>query len=228
MVVGISLAMAAHMLVGSVVVGSGAAALLCGKGTRFHQLAGRMFAGSILLMGPIVAAGAWMSPGSISPLGILFMLFIIYLVASAWSTIHRSAPGIRLLDMLAPAVALCISIACLVVGYDAINNPGPAQDAPPTEAYFFFALFAFVAMLLDLNNVKRGGVRGKHRIIRHVWRMSCALFFATSSLFTGPGAIMFPESVRGNPLMLIPQTLVVFIAIVWLYRSLFSKQHRYQ
>ncbi len=216
--------MAAHMLTGSVVVFSGVAALLLSKGSLQHKLAGRLFVGSIVLMGPLVAAGAWFSPGSISSLGILFVFFIIYLVVSAWSTIHRSEPRIGSLDILAPVVALCISIACLIMGYDAVSNPSAAEDLPPKEAYFFFSALAFIAMLLDANNLKRGGVRGKHRIVRHAWRMSCALFFATSSLFTGPGSIVFPESVRGNPLLSIPQTLIVIIAIFWIYRLLFSKQ----
>jgi hypothetical protein len=220
----ISLLMAMHMLTGSVVVLSGAMALLLSKGSSQHKMAGRLFVGSIILMGPVVAAEAWLLPGRISSLGILFVFFIIYLVVSAWLTIHRSEPGIGPLDILAPVFALCISIAGLIMGYDAVSNPSEAEALPPNEAYFFFSALAFVAMLLDANNLKSGGVRGKHRIVRHVWRMSCALFFTTSSLFTGPGSIVFPESVRGNPLLSIPQMLVVIIAIFWIYRLLFSKQ----
>jgi len=220
----ILLLMAVHMLTGSAVVFSGAMALLLSKGSAQHKLAGRLFVGSIVLMGPVVAAGAWFSPGSISSLGILFVFFMIYLVVSAWSTIHRSEPRIGPLDILAPVVALCISIAGLIMGYDAFSNPSGAEGLLQNEAYFFFSALAFIAMLLDANNLKSGGVRGTHRIARHVWRMSCALFFATSSLFTGPGSIVFPESVRGNPLLSIPQMLVVIIFIFWIYRLFFSKQ----
>ena len=221
---GISLLMAMHMLTGSVVVLSGAMAFLLSKGSSQHKLAGRLFVGSIVLMGPIVATQAWLSPSSISSLGILFVFFIIYLVVSAWLTIRRSEPRIGSLDMLTPVFALCISIAGLILGYDAVSNPSAAEGLPPNEAYFFFSALAFVAMLLDIHHLKRGGVHGKHRIVRHVWRMSCALFFATSSLFTGPGAIVFPESVRGNPLLSIPEMLVVITSIFWIYRLLFSKQ----
>ena len=212
------------MLTGSAVVFSGAMALVQRKGSLQHKLLGRFFVGSMVLMGPVVAAGAWFSPGSISSLGILFVLFIIYLVVSAWSTIHRSEPRIGPLEILAPVVGLCISIAGLIMGYDAISSPSGEEGLPPNEAYFFFSALAFIATLLDAKNLKSGGVRGKHRIIRHVWRMSCALFFAISSLFTGPGSIVFPESVRGNPLLSIPQLLVVILAIFWISRLLFSKQ----
>lgn len=219
-----SFLMAVHMLTGSAVVVAGAMALLLRKGSAQHKLAGQLFAGSSVLMGPVVAAGAWFSPGSISSLGILFVFFMIYLVVSAWSTIHRSEPGIGPLDILAPLAALSISIAGLILGYGAVSKPGMAEGLPPNEAYFFFSALAFIAMLLDVNNLRVGGVRGRHRIVRHVWRMGCAVFFATSSLFTGPGSVVFPESVRGNPLLLIPQLLVVFVCMFWIYRLLFLKQ----
>ncbi len=220
----ISFIVVVHMLTGSAVVLSGAMALLLTKGSSQHKVAGRLFVGSMVLMGPVVAAGAWLSPGSISSLGMLFVFFIVYLVVSGWSTIHRSEPGIGLLDLLAPVAALCIYVAGLMMGYSGLGNASGEEGLPPNEAYFFFSALAFLAMVFDVHNILIGGVRGKHRIIRHVWRMNCGLFFATSSLFTGPGSIVFPESVRADPLLSVPQILVVIIAIFWICRLLFSKQ----
>lgn len=220
----ISFIVVVHMLAGSAVVLSGAMALLLRKGSSQHKFTGRLFVGSMVLMGPIVVAGAWFSPGSVSSLGLLFVFFIIYLVGSAWITISRTEPGIGLLDKLSPAVALCVSAAGLMMGFDAVSNASDKQALQPNEAYFFFSALAFVAMVLDINHLRSGGVRGKHRIVRHVWRMSCGLFFATSSLFTGPGSVVFPESVRANPLLSIPQVLVIIISIFWIYNLLFLKQ----
>lgn len=222
-----SVVMVVHALTGTAIVCSGAMAFLLSKGSSQHKLAGRLFVGLMLLMGPVVAAGAWLFPGSISPLGMLFMCFIIYLVVSAWSTIRRSERHLAPLDFVAPVVALCISIACLIMGFDAYGNPSVGENIPPKEAYFFFAVLAFIAMLLDANNLRVGGVRGKHRIIRHVWRMSCAMFFATSSFFTGPGSIVFPESVRGNPFLSIPEFLVAILTVFWVYRLLFPKRRSF-
>ncbi|MFT6308428.1 MAG: hypothetical protein ACI9JP_003717 [Granulosicoccus sp.] len=215
--------MVVHALVGSAVVCSGAMALLLSKGSSKHKLVGRIFVGSMLLMGPIVVAGACFAPGSISSLGILFVFFMIYLVVSAWSTIRQCERLLSPFDIAAPVVALCISITGLILGLDALNNPTIVQDAPPKEGYFFFAALASIAMLFDVNNIRVGGVHGKHRIARHVWRMCCALFFATSTLFTGPGSVVFPESVRANPVLSIPQFLVVILAVFWIYQLLFSK-----
>ncbi len=112
------------------------------------------------------------------------------------------------------------------MGLNMSDNPLDTAQGPQKEACYFFAALASVAMLLDINNLRTGGVRGKHRITRHVWRMSCAMFFATSTLFTGPGAVVLPESIRGNPLLLIPQLLVVIVALFWIGRLLFFGERR--
>jgi uncharacterized membrane protein len=134
-----SFVMAVHVLTGTAIVCSGATALLLSKGSSQHKLAGRLFVGLELLMGLVVAAGAWSAPGSISPLGMLFVCFIIYLVVSAWSTIRRSERLLAPLDIVAPVVALCISITGLLMGFDAYGNQSVGEDIPPKEAYFFFA-----------------------------------------------------------------------------------------
>lgn len=218
--------MVAHAVIGATVVSSGALAILSRKGSTVHSLAGHGFVGALLLMGPVVAAGGWLSPGSISPLGILFTAFMTYLALSAWSTIHQPEARLTPLDFAAPLLALCLSVAGLMLGFDAFGSPGGLENTAPKEACFFFSALACVAMLLDINHLRVGGVRGKHRIIRHVWRMGCALFFATSTLFTGPGAIVLPEPVRGHLLLNIPQLLVVVLTLYWLYRLHFVAGRR--
>jgi len=219
-----SIVWGAHALVGSAVVSSGTMALWLSKGSPEHKLAGRFFVGSMLLMALVVGFAERFSASNISPLGMIFVCFILYLVLSAHSTVCRPEGLISPLDIAAPVVALCISISAVIIGLDAISKTVVGENDPPQAAYFFFAALAFLSMILDANNLRLGGVRGKHRIVRHVWRMSCALFFATSSLFTGPGSIVLPEPTRGNILWSIPQTLVLVIAVFWIVRLLFSKR----
>jgi hypothetical protein len=221
----ISLLMLWHMLIGSAVVCSGLLALLLEKGSVLHRLAGRVFVVSMLLMGPIIAATAWFSPENISSLGILFVFFILYLVVSGWPTTQLSKRNFVVLNITTSLVALCIFVAGLVMGFDKLNNPIVGENVPPDTAYFFFAAIAFIAMLLDIHNLRKGGVVGKHKLVRHVWRMNCALFFATSTLFTGPGSVVFPESIRGNPLLSVPQFIVLIMALFWIYRLFFSKKY---
>lgn len=213
--------MSAHTLTGIAVVMSGAIALLTKKGSTVHKLAGNFYVGLMLLMGLIVALGAWTLPGTISSLGVIFVFFMNYLLLTSLSTIRRSENILGRWDYLAPAASLLICCTGVLLGIEALNNPGRGEHAPPVAAYFFFATLALLTMCLDVNNLRIGGVRGKHRILRHLWRMTCALFFATSSLFTGPGTIIFPEAVRGSVVFSIPQILVVLVALFWICKTLF-------
>lgn len=213
-----------HMMTGAMVVVSGTIALFLKKGSLLHKLAGRLFVCSMISMLPIVALSASVKPENISSLGFLFVFFITYLVVSAWVTIHRSKLEIGLMDVLAPIFAFHICVAGLFMGVKALFETSGIASETPTEAFFFFSAFAAFAMALDLNNLRMNGVRGKHRIIRHVWRMCCGLFFAVSSLFTGPGSVVFPESIRTNPLLSVPEIVVVLISVFWVCRLFFIKQ----
>jgi hypothetical protein len=51
--------------------------------------------------------------------------------------------------------------------------------------------------------IRRGGITGRARTARHVWRMSLACFVATGSFFLGQQKVM-PAEMRGNPLLFIP------------------------
>ena len=159
-ILNISMLMIAHALTGSVTVGSGAAALSLRKGSIAHRIAGRVFVGSMLSMGPVVATGAWLMPGSISSTGILFSVLMIYLVVSAWTTIRDSEHLLSSLDVAAPLLALCIAVAGLSMGLNMSDNPLDTAQGPQKEACYFFAALASVAMLLDINNLRTCGVRG--------------------------------------------------------------------
>jgi len=78
--VSLSLVMIAHTSIGAAVVVLGMATLACRKGSISHKLAGKAYVGSMLLMGLVVLASLYLEPGTISALGVLFVLFINYLV----------------------------------------------------------------------------------------------------------------------------------------------------
>ncbi|MGQ7847361.1 hypothetical protein ACUNV4_22920 [Granulosicoccus sp. 3-233] len=219
-----SIVMQLHALTGSATVCSGAAALILRKGSRPHRTSGRIFTVSMLLMGLVVAASTWLLPGSVSATGLLFTAFMCYLVISAWSSVNHQANRLSVLDHAAPVVALSIAAAGFGLGLHTHSILADASQATQRQACIFFAILATLSMGLDLNNLRIGGVQDRHRIIRHVWRMHCALFFATSTLFTGPGSVLLPESLRGNPLLLIPQILVVCLALYWIFRLLFLRK----
>lgn len=213
---------AVHIVIGVVVILSGMIAVLVKKGSRQHKLAGQWFVGSQVIIGLVVLAQAWFTPERISSLGILFVFLIVYLVVSAWLTIHRPKANMSGVDIAMPFVALFIAVAGVVMGFDALHHPSTAKDAPPTEAYFFFSALAFMAMLLDIRHLHKRGLQGKQRIIRHVWRMGCALCFAVSAPFSQGGVVL--AWIKENPVLSVLQMLFVIVLIFWIYRLLFARR----
>jgi len=51
---------------------------------------------------------------------------------------------------------------------------------------FFLGFVVLLAAAGDLRMLMRGGVFGRQRILRHLWRMCFGLFIATGSFFLGP------------------------------------------
>ncbi len=216
--------MLVHSLVGTALFCVGFIALVSKKGSRLHRVAGSFFTLFMLIMGFIVLLSVWLEPATISNLGILFVVFICYLAITAWATVRPLASlASDKIKYVAPIVALCVFLMGLKMGIGELDRQIIDPALPPVGAYFFFSALAFIAMLLDINHLRVGGVKGKHKLARHLWRMTCAMFFATSTLFTGPGSVVFPESIRGHFALVVPQSLVILIALYWIYKLFASK-----
>ena len=73
--------------------------------------------------------------------------------------------------------------------------------------------------------ILRGGVFGKHRIARHLWRMCFALFVAAASVFLGQPQV-FPALMREGQVLFVPVVLVVAVLFYWLIRVLFTNWYK--
>jgi len=71
----------------------------------------------------------------------------------------------------------------------------------------------------------RGGISGRQRITRHLWRMCYALFIATGSFFLGQQQV-FPVFLRGSIFLTIPALLPLPLLIYWFLRVRFSKAYK--
>jgi hypothetical protein len=182
---------------------------------------------SLMMIFHIAAGTVSVCAGTIAlkPQMITFLagVFTCYLVATAWVAIRRTERKIGLFEFASPLVALTIGVAGVIFGLEALKSASGLKDGFPAEPYFFFAAIAMLAMALDVNLLFRHGLIGRHRIARHVWRMSFALYIAMGSLFTGPGAKAFPESIRESSLLAVPENLVAVLMLFWLARVLFTK-----
>ena len=228
-----------HISGGSVGLLSGAAALLVRKGGRLHRLAGKVFAGSMLTMAALgaIAAPLFMLALSagISPAGVpptfpewanTFMgIFTLYLVCTGWAGINLKDGALRRFEIGAFLVAACAAgISSMIGVHIARSATGMIDGLHYLVAYAFGVVFGLAA-IADLTVVLRGGVFGKQRIARHLWRMSTAMLIAVVSFLVGQAHI-FPAAVRASGVLYLPELSVLGLMIFWMLRVAFSSQFK--
>lgn len=211
-----------HIAAGSIALVAGAVALYSLKGAKLHRKSGMLFVLAMLVMSVTGAVMAALKPEAIS---VIAGSLTFYLVVTALLTIRRPAAGALYIDLGAMLVASTIGIAGIYFGFEALNSPSGTKDGFPAPPYFVFGAVALSAALLDLRMLPARGVRGPHRLARHLWRMCFALFLAAASFFLGQ-AQLFPEPIRILPLLAIPVFLVLLVMLYWLGRVLFTQRYR--
>jgi uncharacterized membrane protein len=199
---------------------SGAAALLFRKGGRLHRIAGNVFFVSMLTM---CAVGACVAPFLPQPQwsSVFVAVLTAYLVVTSWVTIRRKTGGVGPFELGAFLVASSVALACYTSGLMAAMRPTHPPTDAPSAAYFVFGSIAALAAALDLRLILRRGVFGVQRITRHIWRMCVALLIAAFSFFIGQQQV-FPASVRGSLLLVVPEIAVLGAMIFWLVRVRFN------
>jgi uncharacterized membrane protein len=204
-----------HIGGGTVGIGSGFAAMLLRKGARAHALAGQVFVVSMLIMAVI---GAVVSPLIPQRANVVPALLVLYLVVTGWRSARDRSGEAGAVEIGGLIFALCTVAAGLTYALDASLSPTGLLDAEPSSTYLAFTAFPVLAAALDVSVVLRGRRSRAHRIARHIWRMSFALFIAAGSLFLGQPKV-FPAALRGSPVMFIPELAILGLMLFWLVRS---------
>jgi uncharacterized membrane protein len=211
-----------HIWAGTIAILSGFAALFLKKGSRMHRVMGNVFFASMMAMGTTGAVRALILSQTSNVMG---GLFADYMTATAWLTVWRKENQTGRVEIAMAVLAIGLGIANLAIGWQAANTPNGFSMAFPAGPSFFFGTVALLAGFADIRTIVRGGVAGAQRILRHLWRMCFALFFATASLFLGQARV-FPEALRHSPLLYVPVLVVVAMAVFWVIRVRFGKAYR--
>ncbi len=204
-----------HIYSGLVGILSGFLALLFRKGARWHRKAGIAFTIAM----PVNAAGA-------AFLGYLHNdindvnsgILTIYLVLTGWMAAKRGDGEIGRFEIAAFLIAAAGITATSVVHIAAVKAGTAIGGGIP--GYIFIGVIALAA-LLDLKVILRGGISGRQRITRHLWRMHLGLFIAVGSFFLGQRQV-FPEPLRKIAIVSIPVILVTVSMIYWAVRVRFT------
>ena len=198
---------------------AGAAAMVVRKGARWHLLTGNVFVISML---SLTASGAVIGFARDQPLNGMMGVLTFYLVSTAWLTARRRDGNTRPIDWAVLMVPLAVGVGMMTYGLQAANSPTGAIGGFSAAGYFVFGSVALLLALGDIRMLLRGGVFGKQRVARHLFRMGLALFIAVASFFLGQQKVIPAE--LHNPLVLYgPVLLVVISTIYWTIRVLLSK-----
>lgn len=215
-----------HILGGVVALASGYLALFVRKGTPLHRRSGDAFVVSMMFMGGF---GAIVSLNIGQALNAAGGLAAFYLVLTGWLTMQRKGILVRRAESGAMIFALAVSIGLFALGWYRLNPAHvPSRMEGPKGCFAIATIFLLFAVA-DIRTLRRGGVTGAQRLVRHLWRMCIGLFVASGSFFLGRSsteplrsnglrAKLFTNAIQATHVTLIPVLIVIALMIYWIVR----------
>jgi hypothetical protein len=206
-----------HILGGTTGLLSGTLAIAVRKGSSLHRASGNVFTIAMLTL---ASSGLYLAILKSQHGNIIGSIITFYLIATAWLAGKRRGTG--RLDWAALVVGTSGAAAVITLGVQSLNHPD--KNAPAGMA-FFFGVVLLLAAAGDIRMLIGGGISGRQRITRHLWRMCFGLFIATGSFFLGQQQV-FPAFLRGSVFLTVLAVLPFPLMIYWLFRVRFSKAYK--
>jgi len=206
-------ALVLHIGGGAMGILSGFTAMFARKGGRLHRVSGTVFfvamltmAGIAAIVAPMLEDGRWTNTTA--------AVFTLYLIATAWAVVRRPPGEIGRFERVVVAMPLGIAAMGLaLVPYGAATGK---MDAFATV--YIFAAICALAAVSDLRMIRRGGVIGRDRTVRHLWRMGAALFVATGSFFFGQQD-RIPAAILATPIPTVLGVVPLVLMAFWWIRT---------
>lgn len=201
-----------HICGGIVGLLSGVAAVSLRKGSPRHRMAGNIFSISMLTMASTAALLGNVFGGAMT----------FYLVTTGWLTVRRPEGKTTIFDWGALLFGLAIGVPIMIDGLRKMSGSIPSKAGVPAGMILFLGSVALLAAAGDIRMLVRGGVFGKQRIARHLWRMCFGLFIATGSFLAQRRVLAF----LGGPKIMLLAPLPLIVMIFWLFRVRFTKAYK--
>lgn len=213
--------LAFHICAGTAGLLSGGAAMSFRKGSHRHRMAGNVFVISMLGLG---LSGAYMGFMKHQLLNGVMGILTSYLVATAWWTARRRDENMGLFDWVALLVPLSLTTVLVICGIAASHTPTGTKYGIAAGSFFVFGTLAGLYALGDVRMLVRGGISGTKRLVRHLGRMSFALFIASGSLFLARPHL-FPAVLLKAHIIFLLGILPLILMIFWLIRVRFKNTY---
>jgi uncharacterized membrane protein len=197
-----------HILGGILALAFGYAALFGTKGATFHRKSGIGFVVAMSVMSLTGALIATVKPDRGS---IIAGLLTFYFVVTGLLTV-KQVPGHRRIEMIAMVWGFVLGVFAIWAGWWLAQ-----RGRPETVPMFIFSAMSIGGAIGDWRMLRAGGLTGKPRLKRHLWRMCFAMWVAAASFFWGPPNRV-PEMIRIPALLPIPVLTPVVVMVYWLWR----------
>jgi len=197
-----------HILGGLFALDFGYVALFATKGATLHRKAGMGFVIAMIVMS---LTGALMGALKLNGGNILAGTLTFYFVLTGILTV-RPLPGARRIETVAMFAAGLFGVFAIYAGFW-LAGRGRPEAAP----MFLFSALTILAAIGDWKMLRAGGLTGKPRIKRHLWRLCFAMWVAAASFFWGPRGRV-PEIIYYPALLPIPVLTPIAAMLYWLWR----------
>jgi uncharacterized membrane protein len=197
-----------HILGGMLALLFGYVALYAAKGASLHRKMGMGFVIAMITMSLTGAVIAAFKPdrGSMIAGSLTF-----YFVVTGLLAVKPLSNARRVETML--------MVGALILGCFAIwaGTWLAGRGRPEAAPMFLFSAMSIGAAIGDWKMLRAGGLTGKPRIKRHLWRLCFAMWVAAASFFWGPPNRV-PEIIRIPALLPIPVLTPIVVMLFWLWR----------
>jgi uncharacterized membrane protein len=199
-----------HVTGGTFALVAGGIAMLARKGERVHRFAGNVFFIAMLVMTVSAFVVAIVRDQSIN---ITASTVTFYMIVTSWVAATRKDGEIGRFETVALVGGLAVTASAFLFA---------VQGKDGGVVHYVFGSIAAIGVLSDLSVIVRGGLSGRQRIARHLWRMSFAMLVATGAYFAGQPEFV-PDILRETRLNFAPIAVVLVLLLFWLVRVLFTR-----
>ena len=201
-----------HAGAGAIGLIAGPIALFSRKGERVHRAAGSVFFMAVMFAALSAVVLAYIE-GEMAL--IVAGALTAYFIGTSWLTVKRPERTAGWLEIGACVFAFAGSAAAAYYAYQSVQNGTALLGGVP---FYGFSAVSALCGLLDVSAILRGGLAGRQRIARHLWRMCLGFFIAVVSFFPGQDQL-FPDYImNAEPVILLflPAFTVLGVMFYWL------------
>jgi len=172
-----------HIFTAGTALAAGFLALYAEKGKWIHRRFGRVFAYAMMIM---TVSAAIMALGyRPNRVNVVAATITFYLVVTGLLTVIRHVQDSRRLHIVLLVLGGLATLRAWTLGLMAMAQPVHVLDQIPAVGIFMFAIVGTLGLIGDWRLLRAGAIEGVARLRRHLWRMTYAMWIATSSFFFG-------------------------------------------